>query len=437
MEKISIIGMGYVGTTLAVTLADVGFSVVGVEINPHVRNLLNSKAPHFHESGLKKLLEKHIGKRLVIVDKMNGDCSTYIICVTTPVDEHKKPLLNFVEHATKEIATCIKKGDLIILRSTVPVGTTRNFVVPIIEKESGLKCGSDFHVAFAPERTIEGKALEELRGLPQIVGGYDEDCSVRASNIFMKITPTIVNVSSLETAEIIKLLDNSYRDIRFAYANEIALICEHLNVNASEAIKAANMGYQRNNIPLPSPGVGGACLTKDPYILFDIAKKAGYDARLIRLGREINEYMPVHVVQKIRDYFKAIDKSIQSSKIFVIGFAFKGKPETSDTRESTTLPVVRDLLAVGAKVYGYDTVALESDIRASGAIPANLEEGFSEADCVVIMNNHESYMNINMDSLLGTTHKPCLFIDGWNMFKHKEITEKKDIFYGGVGCKLS
>ena len=436
MRKICVIGMGYVGTTLAVTLADAGFDVVGAEVNPRVRDTLNLRVPHFHENGLEKLLEKHIGKRLVIKEKIDDGCDTYVICVSTPIDTDKRPMLKYVENSAAELGSYIKKGDLVVLRSTVPVGTTRKTVIPILERLSKLSCGRDFHVVFAPERTAEGKALEELRELPQIIGGFDDYSAVLAANIFMRITPTLVKVSSLEAAEIVKILDNTYRDIRFAYANEIAMICERLDVSASEVIKAANMGYKRNSIPLPSPGVGGACLSKDPHILVDLAKKIGYDARLIRTGREINEHIPAHIAEEIRSNFVKAGIQTENAKIFVIGFAFKGKPETSDTRESSTIPLVKDLLAMKAKVYGYDPVAPASDIRATGAIPASLEEGFNGASCVVIMNNHDSYYNINLDKLLDKTENPCFFIDGWNMFSPLELREKKHIRYGGVGCQI-
>lgn len=434
MKKICIVGMGYVGTTLGVFLAERGFNVVGVDNNPTVVNLLQNKKSNFHEKGLLPLLEKHVGNRLHVNDKIDTKCDVYIICVTTPIDKNKEPITAYVENAAKEVAANLKKGDMVIMRSTVAVGVTRSIVIPILEK-SGLKCGPDFHLVFAPERTLEGRAIEELQSLPQVLGAFDEESANIANNFFRKITPTIINVSSIEAAEIIKILDNTYRDIRFAYANEIALLCESLDLDAVEVIRAANIGYERNNIPVPSPGVGGACLSKDPYILLNFARSHGYEAELINLGRTINEHMPLHVVNKLRGHFEKAGRDIKDSKIFVIGFAFKGHPETSDTRESPTMPVINELKRDTQNVYGYDPVVPADEIRKLGAVPCSVEEGFRDADGVIIMTNHESFKNLKINSLLKLAKKPCILLDSWHMLKSPEIRNRGDVIYSGVGVR--
>ena len=271
-RQIVVVGLGFVGLTLAVSLADVGYRVVGVDVSKKVVESLNKGLPHIHEVGLDSLLSFHIGKNLIVkngIEQPEGD--VYVLCIQTPVDERKRPMLRHLEEATKAVGKVLKRDDLVIVRSTVPVGTARNAMLPILERESKLVAGRDFSLVSAPERTVAGRALKELRELPQIIGGIDNTSRELAANIFRKLTTTIVSVESPEAAELIKLIDNTYRDVTFAYANEVALICDGFGLDANRIVRAANEGYVRNRIPVPSPGVGGVCLKKDPYIFMNTA----------------------------------------------------------------------------------------------------------------------------------------------------------------------
>ena len=254
--------------SLAVTLANIGHKVNGVENNlKYLKNLKNKKLK-IYEPNLIQIFSKNLDRgNLKLSDKIDNNVSSiYIITVGSPLNKNNLPDLTYVENVSYEISKFLKPGDQVMLRSTIPVETTRKVVIPILEKNSQLKAGKDFSVSFTPERVIEGDALRELRELPQIVGGYSEQCTKKAADFWSSVTPLIVRTPSLEASELVKLANNSFRDLSFAFSNELAYLAEKFNVNAFDLIKAANDGYPRNRIPLPSPGVGGYCLTKDPIL---------------------------------------------------------------------------------------------------------------------------------------------------------------------------
>lgn len=430
--KICVLGLGYVGLTLSTILADVGFNVVGVDINKKTIEMLQNGKPHIHEPGLEFMLRKHINKRLVATSEIPHDkeIHTYIICVATPVDTNKKPITTYVERAITEVSKHLKKGDLVVLRSTVPLGTT-SFVKNIIDKEQSLKVGEDIHLVFAPERTMEGKALEELGYLPQVIGGINEESVNKAVAIFGKTTNTIVRVSSVEAAEMIKQLDNIFRDVNIALGNEIGMACEELGLNAHEIIKGANTGYQRNKIMLPGAGVGGACLTKDPYIFLSQLKNVPKNS-LIFNSRKINEYMPTHVVETTKRMFTKHGKDMKGAKIVILGFAFKGKPETDDTRHSPTFELAEKLKELGADVHGFDPLVNKNEIEKYAKLVTDYEKAFAEADCVIVMNNHHRWGEINFETYSKMMKKPAIVIDGWNVINREEV-ERVGIVYKGVG----
>lgn len=430
LTSISVIGLGYVGLTLAVSLADVGFKVIGIDSNNEIVDKLNKGIPHIHEIGLDSLLRFHLGKNLTIQSTSSQSRSdVYILCVQTPIDDNNEPIVEYIEQATEYIATNLSPNNLVIIRSTVPIGTTRDVIIPILEKTSRLDSEKDFHTASAPERTVAGRALKEIRELPQIIAGFTSTSSQLTNNLFKKLTQTIVNVDSLEEAEMIKLMDNTFRDLIFAYSNQIAFIASNYGIDTSKLIQAANEGYSRNQIPKPSPGVGGVCLKKDPYILISSSKKHGYVPKLTELARIINESMSDYIVSKIESFCKLHDKDISKMKIFVIGFAFKGNPETSDTRQSSTLDVTNKLTHLTNNIVGYDPVISQNELNKLNIKPVKLEEGFNKADCVLIMNNHSSYSKFDIYSLLSQTNKPSMFFDGWSIFGRKVIEKIDHVDY--------
>ena len=437
ISSVAVMGMGYVGLTLSVVLARNGIKVHGIEVNDEVVKQLKEGTPHFQESGLQNLLiNQQRNGMLQIESKLHEgiEIDAYIISVGTPLKKGtNEPNIEYIENVVRDVASHMSPGSLVILRSTVPVGVSRNIVIPILEQESGLKAGKDFYFSFAPERTIEGKAIIELEENSQIIGGYDQESVDAASSLFRRITHTIVAVSNIEAAEMVKILDNSYRDIRFAYSNEIAIICEKLGLNAIELINAANVHYPRNNIPVPSPGVGGACLSKDPHILTYFSRISGYNPKLIEEGRNVNEKIPSLIVDRISKKLQLLNKEISSCKIFIIGFAFKGNPETSDLRDSTTLWLLDILKDQCTNIYGYDPVISEEEISKLGVVYSDIPSGIDNADVVMLMNNHKSYTDLDIPKMAREMNNPGIIYDSWGMVRRSFAEEIPGIEYIGVG----
>lgn len=436
-NRTAVLGMGYVGLTLSVVLASKKIKVDGVEINKEVLSNLLKGEPHFHEVGLSELLSTGLksGYLSISDDISKENYEVYIISVGTPlIGKTNVPNIEYITSVIKDVGRHMKKGSLVILRSTVPVGTTRDVVLPNLEKYSGLVAGRDFHLAFAPERTAEGRALIELETLPQIIGGLDEASLAVSKKFFSKIQPNVIGVSSLESAEMIKIIDNSYRDVSFAFSNEIALISQKLGLDTHELISKANIGYSRNNIHYPSPGVGGACLSKDPHILVDFSKKIGYDARLISEGRKINENMTVDMVERISSSLDSLGKRIEDSRICIIGFAFKGEPETSDLRDSTTLWFIDELIKKTKNIVGFDPVIATKELDYLPIkISDNVYTAMEESDVVVLFNNHLSYKNLDISKIVRKINKPAIIYDCWGMLYKTDIRLVEGINYMGVG----
>ncbi len=423
-RTISIIGLGYVGLTLALILAEAGFSVIGIDIDKKVIKNLKAKKSHIHEQGIDSLLEQHVNNNFIVKHELeNNDSDVYIICVGTPVTEKGTIVTTPLKTSLDYVARFLKKDDLVILRSTVPVGTCHTLVIPELEKRTKMKAGEDFFVSFAPERTVEGEALKELRALPQVIGGLNKHSVDLTVKLFKNITDSIVLVENLESAEMVKLLNNSYRDLTFSFANEVALICDKFKLNSHKVITAANYGYPRSFIPYPSPGVGGYCLTKDPYI---------FGARLSLLARQINDKMIDYVCHKVSSFIKRNKKDNRIAKIFIIGLAFKGEPETSDVRGSTSLAIIKKLKKQYENIVVYDPVIKKTEIEQLGLKFTDLNQGFFNADCVLILNNHKSYLNLNIHDLVNTMRKPGLFFDAWHLFNKILVKPSNNIIYRGI-----
>lgn len=439
-RQICMIGLGYVGLTLSVVLAELGFKVFGYDTDGKLIGKIKNGFVPFYEDNLEAYLHRYIGKNLIPVSDLSGcKVDTYIVSVGTPINpETKKPIIDNIEEAARYIAKFLKPDDLVVLRSTVPVGTTREVMLPILNDVSGLKAGIDYYLAYAPERTIEGRAISEIKELPQIIGGYDKKSTMLVNRLFREITPTIVDVGSLEGAEMVKILNNTFRDVKFGYANEMALVCKELGLDMVKLVQAANLGYVRDEIPVPSPGVGGACLTKDPYFLIHSCKNLKHQPRMVSHSRQINEFIPYHIVEEVYQRITQLNKKNDKLKIFIIGFAFKGEPETSDLRGSTTIDLLnhfRKKGIQGSSFFGYDPIVSQEEITALGVKPVSIAEGFKDADVVLIMNNHKSYKKMDVFDLLNSARHDCIFVDGWYTFEPKDIMSVNNVRYMGIGCR--
>lgn len=435
LKRIAVYGLGYVGLTLALTFAEQGVPVTGVDVNPGLLGKLRAGKPHFFEKGLESLLnyclkEGHVEFKAAEEDHQ---ADVHFIAVGTPVDPQGRVIFSYLEAAGLSIGRRLKGHDLVICRSTVPVGTTREVLIPILERESGLVAGKDFHVAFAPERTVEGNALYELKTLPQVVGGLTEECTAYASRIFSTTNPTVVKVEGLEAAEIVKLINNTFRDTVFAFANDIALLCDEHNISAFKVIKAATEGYPRNPIPLPSPGVGGICLVKDPH-LYKHSIKADRPS-FGDISRRVNEQLPLYVLNKYLEF--AHRHAAPKNAVLMVGMAFKGKPETSDMRYSPSVQVAQGIKDAGKRVLAWDAIVPRADIEAAGFEWCDLAAGVPQVDAVMVMNNHPDNMKFDFYGALEKRGRAgqgaFLFFDGWSLFNKNEFESLDAVYYSTLG----
>ena len=435
-EKIAVIGLGYVGLTLGLALAESGFEVYGYDINQQVMQNLRQGHSHVLEPGIDYLLEAQLKRGKFILPESYHDlkqCRVFMIAVNTPV-QGEQIILDYVEQAITELCTLLQPGSIIILRSTVRVGTNREIVKRIVEANTPYCIGKDIGLAFAPERTVQGNALVELRSLPQVIGAYNDWSYEAVARIFARLGPTIVRSASLEESEVIKLINNAFRDLSFAFANEISLMCEQFNLDAAHLINVANTGYPRNKIALPSPGVGGACLTKDPYILSSAHnyKLEGLQT-LSTTARKINEFIPRRVADRLLDAFREVGKDPAQCHVLVLGIAFKGEPETNDIRGSTAIDFIEYLRPQVAGIRGYDAVVPAETVESLGIQWVEMEDNFAGVDAVAIFNNHRDFAALNLNHLLPMMNPPAIFFDGWNQYTARQIESIANTRYMSLG----
>ncbi len=427
---VGIVGLGYVGLTLATVLAEAGNSVIGIEKRNDIVEMTNEGVPHFTETGLPDALAGVTrSKKLVAAEAFDDSftCDTYIITVGTPLSADGVARVDMIEAAARDIAANMADGALVILRSTVKIGTTRDVVAPILTAS-----GKQYDIAMCPERTLEGKALQELRELPQIVGADDQAVADRAAAVFRKLTNSIVSVSGIETAEIMKLVSNTFRDVQFAFANEVARVCDAFGVSAHEVISSGKLGYSRTNIPLPGL-VGGPCLEKDPHILMESARTRGISLEITSAGRLVNERQPEETVQFISSEIERRGLS-GPLKINILGMAFKGQPETSDLRGSMSVKVLDALKKAhpNAEIGLYDPVTprevLTSEFPDEKTF-GRFGDAVSGASVVVIANNHPSLGHISPRTISEFTSPGGFVFDYWNHFSHLPASELGDSYY--------
>ncbi|MCT7660876.1 nucleotide sugar dehydrogenase [Mycobacterium deserti] len=429
---VGIVGLGYVGLTLATVLAEAGNSVIGVETRQDIVDLTNEGTPHFTETGLPDALSgvTRSGKlRAVAAFDDSFTCDTYIITVGTPLSSDGVARVDMIDAAARDIAANMRDGALVILRSTVKVGTTRDVVTPALASS-----GKSFDIAMCPERTLEGKALQELRELPQIIGADDQAVADRAAALFRRLTNSIVQVSGVETAEIIKLVSNTFRDVQFAFANEVARLCDAFGVSAHEVIASGKLGYNRTNIPMPGL-VGGPCLEKDPHILMESARTRGVHLEMTAAGRLVNERQPEETVRFISS---EIDRRGLAKdgplKINLVGMAFKGLPETSDLRGSMSVKVLDALKKAhpDAEIGVYDPVT-PPEVLASEFPDERVFNRFGDAvsgaSVVVIGNNHPSLGTISPRTISEFIGPGGFVFDYWNHFSHLPASELGDSYF--------
>lgn len=395
--NVGFIGLGYVGLTLAIAASDNGIVSYGVEINEHIKECLKENRAHFFEPGLDELIAKYNNKSFFCVNEFPADVEfdAFVITVGTPLKKGTdQPNFDYIKSALQSIKNIYDGTQLIILRSTVSVGTTRNIVLPFLAELSGKK-EDELLVSMCPERTIEGKAIEELTGLPQVVSGVNAKSVETAKRIFGQITHDIVVVDSLEEAELVKLYCNVYRDMTFALGNVLCMAAQKFGADGTKIIKAANYGYHRSNIALPG-FVAGPCLEKDAYILTN--NMPDCDSKdFILSARHFNESLEDIVVQWVADN---IGDGSPDKVVAISGMAFKGVPETSDLRGSSSVYIAKKLFDKGYTLHLHDYVAIRFEMEAlkMGEVFDSVHEACKNADLLLVLNNNKKYKELSLDT---------------------------------------
>jgi UDP-N-acetyl-D-mannosaminuronic acid dehydrogenase len=423
MRRIGIIGMGYVGLTLAAGLARKGFEVHGVDVQPAVLDSLSRGRPHIFEPGVEETFRELVGKSIFIAPELPCDTvDAAIICVSTPVDEiTHEPYLKNLAAAAQHVADRCSPSTLVVVRSTVPVGTSRKVVLPPLAAAWG-----SVRLVMAPERTIQGQALRELVELPQVVGGLDEESLELGRTLFSGLAMQIVPVSNLETAELVKLTNNCHTDVIYSFGNEVAMLTERLGLDPLEVIRATNLDYPRPDIAKPGY-VGGGCLSKDPYIMLASAEGTNQVPRLIRTARKLNENLPVHVAERVVEMMRATG----GTTLTVLGWAYKGWPPTDDMRGTPIEAMMPVFDAAGIRVLGHDPLVGGDVIRAYGGEPVGLESGFRRADAVLLITDHPDYRGLDVNELLSGSSVRLVF-DSWRILEAAEVIEC-GARYAGLG----
>ncbi|MFE5241273.1 MULTISPECIES: nucleotide sugar dehydrogenase [unclassified Streptomyces] len=409
---VCVVGLGYVGITLTSALLARGKRVLGYEANKAVAEDLAAGLVQLSEPGVEEMVREHAGGNLRVTAELTGEQlpPTVIICVGTPIAAgEQRPDLTQLEAAVAGIAPGLRDDTLVIVRSTVPVGTSRGLVLPTLRRHV-----DEPLLAFCPERTIQGQALAEILSLPQIVGGLDEESVRRASELFGSLTPDLVPVSSLETAEMIKLICNCHTDLIYGFGNEVALVAEHLGLDAMELINSANTGYPRPD--LSKPGfVGGSCLTKDPYLLMHALEGHDHRPTMVAAARSLNESMPRRVGERVLAKLWEGGCDPAGARVLLTGFAYKGRPETDDLRGAPFEALLELLRGRVGEIVGHDFVVPDSRLEELGVRPVSLEEGFTGAHAALVLNDHLSYGQQDFTSLIARMHQPAVVYDTWRV----------------------
>lgn len=421
-NKIAVIGLGYVGLPLALLADRKGYDVVGILRNEEKAKQINNRIPPFKDKELEKYLPN--SKFLATTDYNKiGNSSIIIVCVPTPIDDNHMPDYSPVISACTSIAEVLKKGQLVILESTVNPGVSEEIMIPLIGKISGLKCGKDYYLAHCPERINPGDPKWNVENINRVVGGYDEVSLEKAAKFYESIlTGTVTRMGSLKEAEACKVVENSFRDINIAFVNELALSFSKLGIDVVSVIKGASTKPFAFMAHYPGCGVGGHCIPVDPYYLIEYAKHNGFHHDFLSLARRINNQMPHETVNLVIKGLNKVKKSLKGSKVTVLGLAYKAGID--DDRESPSYEIIKKLKEFGANICVYDPyLKNKSDA-------ADLDEALRDSEAIVLVTPHDEFKQINPQFL----HKYFIkvLVDGRNYYSKEEFTQN-GIVYLGIG----
>jgi len=389
--KVGVVGLGYVGLPLAVAFSEAGFKVLGFDIQQKRVDLVNQGKSYIadvSEARLSSALANNLLEATTDQSRL-GEVDAICVCVPTPLTKTKDPELSYVISESEAVSRYLQKGQLVVLESTTYPGTTREVMLPILER-SGLKAGQDFYLAFSPEMIDPGNKKYTIKNTPKIVGGINHESTKLAELLYQQVADIVIPVSCPEVAELTKVFQNVFRIVNIALVNELAHLCEKMGLSVWEVIDAAStkpFGY----MPFyPGPGIGGHCIPLDPYYLANKAREYDFHTRFIELAADINEQMPYYVVSRITDAINSKGKSLHGVKVLVLGVAYKRDVE--DVRESPSLKLIKLLSEKGANVSYNDPYVASVRISENNLKSVRLtDEQLTSADCVVIATDHSCY----------------------------------------------
>ena len=425
--KICVIGLGKIGLPLAAQYAGKGFQVIGCDVNPEVINSINKGISHIKgepelDEKVKDSVEKGLLSATTDTVKAVGKSDVIVVIVPLVVDEEGNIDYSIIDSVTETVSKGLQKDSLVIYETTLPVGDTRDRMVPLLEK-SGLKAGMDFYVVFSPERISSGVMFQYLRDIPKIVGGIDEESTRKGVEFYERVLDAkVIPVKSSEAAEAVKLFGMVYRDVNIALADDFAKFCQAKGLDVVEIIRASNTN-PHSHILTPGVGVGGHCAPVYPYFLIKNASDLEIDLVLAKNAREINDGMPEYTVNLLRKELKDLD----GKNVLVLGIAYRGN--VKETFLSPSLSVIEHLKGAGANVYVNDPLFSKGEIESFDVKFADLDN-LNALDAVILVTNHREYSDLDFSKLKEKGAR--VFVDGRNSMG-REAVEKYGIIYRGVG----
>ncbi len=413
-NKICVLGLGYIGLPTAATFAAHGVKVVGVDINPKIVDILRRGDIHIHEPGLRETYRTALASGNLTVSTQPEEADAFLIAVPTPFlpdkfgeyngQKYKLADLRAVSSAAEAILPLLRKDNLVVLESTSPPRTTLELIAPLLAR-SGLKAGLDFHLVYSPERVLPGQILRELIENARVIGGVTSESAQAGADLYSIFVKGEIVQTDATTAEMVKLMENTYRDVNIAIANEFGHLADKFGVDVWEAIRLANR-HPRVKILSPGPGVGGHCISVDPWFFVETAPEL---TPLIYNSRRVNDAQPRYVMELIQ----RVVGGLKGKKIAVLGLAYK--PDVDDLRESPAVEVVHLLQTEGAKVKAWEP--FKPDAKLTGIdMAANLEAALKDVDAIVLLVRHSEFINLKPSDILAVT-KACPVIDtvnGWD-----------------------
>ncbi len=442
--KVAVVGMGYVGVPLAAVLANVpGFDVVGVQRRSERSgwkiDLLNrGLSPYRLEPELGELLSNAVSRGcLSVTDSLDacGDAECVVITVQVPIDEERKPRFENLRRLSGEVGSRLRRGVLVSLESTVPPGTTEKVVKPALEDQSSMRAGDGFSLVYSYERVTPGRLVQNIRHLPRVVGGYTPGCASRGVEFYRNICLAGVHPTDMATAEAAKLVENAYRDVNIAFANEAAVICGGMGVDFYRVRELVNglpyvEGEPRldpyRHVHFPGAGVGGHCLPKDPWLLLHGHEDEGFPPRLIPAARTVNDAMPGQMKRLVLDALGERGVGLSEARIILLGLGFRG--DTEDARNSPTLNLYELLRHEAGDVAVHDPYIERWE---GVSLIYDLDEAVEGRDCLVVTTRHSMYLGIDLGWLRGKMNKPII-VDGRDVFDPEEC-RGEGFTYRGVG----